>query len=562
MMVSGREKKSRTMMFAFMAALFASFLMIDVMIFNSGKELDPGFMTGKATQTVGSVSVCINKPPTISFSCSNAVIDTLYSCDIDALTDSDQNVILFDNSSFFDINPSTGMISFTPLSSHNGTSRINITAKDNSSCGNNVASAEFVLNVSGAVPIACGDNSCHQSEDCSSCATDCGSCVVSAIGARGSRGLTVIPGNTFSINVDAIKVHLIQGESLQQSFAITNIGEAQLSFTLNLLPAFSFITIDPKIFVLSKGESQDILSLFVIDDNLKPGVYVGELIVKVFPSKGRMIKKSIPVIVEVESSKMLKDVTVEFSSELYELFPGEELSGQVTISSRRSGIPIDAEIEYILKDLRNSVIIRETDHITLTDQASTLKKIRLPDQIAEGQYVFVVQIRVGEDIAVSSKVFRVSNKKERVIEEATIIAERSAQNNFIILVVAVSALAIAGAAVFFTHRRSLLRLENEQKQKIKEGIEAFAVEYKHDMDELRQALSVSSVHEAEQDVEAYLLKLEWYVEEVLGKGFHPDQVRTHLKAHGWSEAHIERALMNVKRKMMDKRVDDLKKMVK
>jgi hypothetical protein len=108
--------------------------------------------TGAATQ--GMVQMCINHEPAINHSCSDsASIGVLYTCDFDAFGDTYQNLTFYDNSSFFIIDPSTRIISFTPLSENAGIHYINITATDNSSCSNYASYLNFTLNITSGLNI-------------------------------------------------------------------------------------------------------------------------------------------------------------------------------------------------------------------------------------------------------------------------------------------------------------------------------------------------------------------------------------------------------------------------
>src|SRR3989344_7460120 len=111
-------------------------------------------IAGASTTTMGYVKLCINRPPEMSMSCgSQAVVSHQYYCDVDA-ADSDNNIIsgiqslLFsDNTALFDINPTTGVIQFTPVSANVNNYTITLMVNDNSTCSNSLDSATLNLSV-------------------------------------------------------------------------------------------------------------------------------------------------------------------------------------------------------------------------------------------------------------------------------------------------------------------------------------------------------------------------------------------------------------------------------
>jgi len=93
----------------------------------------------------GEVNLCINRPPLINFSkCSNFTeVNKLYVCDVDTIDD--DNVTFYDNSSEFNINQTTGVISFTPNSEK--LYSFIISTYDGSNCSNNRDSQIYNLRV-------------------------------------------------------------------------------------------------------------------------------------------------------------------------------------------------------------------------------------------------------------------------------------------------------------------------------------------------------------------------------------------------------------------------------
>lgn len=105
-------------------------------------------VTGSVVTTSAKVSMCVNKPPYINYSCGmRAYLGEIYYCDMNASSDLYQNVTFYDDSNLFDINPITGEILFIPNEYQQGIYYVNITAQDNSSCINDVNSTILTITV-------------------------------------------------------------------------------------------------------------------------------------------------------------------------------------------------------------------------------------------------------------------------------------------------------------------------------------------------------------------------------------------------------------------------------
>jgi len=172
---------------------------------------DRANVTGIAT-TSATLSICINRPPVLALSCdTDATVNVQYTCDVDAsdqdnvITTGIQELTFSDDTDLFNINPSTGIIQFTPNSSQNGATTITITVEDNSTCANKVDSEVYNLTVS---LVSCGDGSCNGAETCSTCETDCGACPAPspAPGSGGGGGGGAAGESSQGCHVDSCKI--------------------------------------------------------------------------------------------------------------------------------------------------------------------------------------------------------------------------------------------------------------------------------------------------------------------------------------------------------------------
>jgi hypothetical protein len=115
----------------------------------------------------------VNEAPVLSSIGSQiATEDELFTLDVDA-TDPENDTLIFNASTtLFTINNETGLINFTPTLSQVGNHTINISVFDGEFYDYEVISLRIVRGP------YCGDNSCSNTESCSTCSEDCGTCPV------------------------------------------------------------------------------------------------------------------------------------------------------------------------------------------------------------------------------------------------------------------------------------------------------------------------------------------------------------------------------------------------
>lgn len=619
-------------------------------------------ITGKVTNE-GSVSMCYNAPPTISYSCSlTAYIGQQFTCDIDAVQNEGETVTFYDYTDLFDINSSTGEIAFTPSSSQEGSHTVNITAIDNSTCSNNKNSTLMTITVTTA-PVGCGDGTCAADEDCSNCAADCGTCPVTEAPSRPSGGgggggvtgfgidftivddkiVTAYVGDkiTFTFNgitphtllvtgvedghiivtadsgepvtallkenkgidingdglddiiiyymsvdengkakfkvtkgegagivgksdqlplqidPESIKVLLRVGTTFEQPLKIKNLGSYDFNIMLTPKSIEKFINISEEEFVMyALWEKEIKLRFFALPDQ-QPGVYTGSILLEAEPSPGRgeTITKSIPVVIEIESKDVLFDATLDIPADYREVMPGEEVRGLVTIFNLRKVNPVEISVDYIIKDMEGNEIAREKDVLSVEEQVSYEKSMMIPEDAAEGDYLFIVQTRYGDSFSTTSQKFIVGKGEAAREEETKKVVEEVQQKYNIALFAGVLVLVVASVFMFMHYRKRLGLIERESRDKVMKRLEDLERRYEK---EFRKVEGIAE----EEEKALGLDRLADYIKEHLDKGFSSEDIHKHLKNHGWQDNHIHHAMKKASKKRMEEEIEGLRKMLK
>lgn len=253
---------------------------------------------------------------------------------------------------------------------------------------------------------ACGDGTCDSIETCSNCAGDCGVCPSAGV-AGGGGGGQAGPGvrKNFGVDVTLIKVLLKEGDSMVQDIRVENTGAATINIEVDPGNLFNMMGIPKRRFTLNPGAVERI-AVVISAVGFDPGVYTGGLTIN-----GEGIIKKIPVIIEVESKKLFFDLSLDVAPEYRFVMPGDELMVQVTLFNLEEIGKVDVGVDYVLKDLEGNVVSTEKDIVAVEKQASFSKRILIPSDLKEGDYVIGVYAVYKNSVGTSSYMFHVGEPR-------------------------------------------------------------------------------------------------------------------------------------------------------
>lgn len=204
-----------------------------------------------------------------------------------------------------------------------------------------------------------------------------------------------------------LKVSLKQGDSSTRVISLSSDegGEAGLEI-INVRG----VTVSEESFILNAGERKQVQVTFD-SKGLDAGVYVGSIII----NSGKDVSV-IPVIFEVESVNNFFDINLDIPPQYTDIAPGEKFIAQVKVFDLTSGGTSEGlgatnvDTEYYLFDLEGKILSSETESIVVDKQARITKTLTIPEDIEEGDYVFVSLVKHKEKIAGSTQLFSVSEK--------------------------------------------------------------------------------------------------------------------------------------------------------
>ena len=264
----------------------------------------------------------------------------------------------------------------------------------------NISQEEGVINLT--ILAICQNGFCTTGENCSTCPQDCGVCPVPVPPPAGGVGGRPAIQPDFEFDINLIKVLVRQGETFKTSFKIKNIEDFSQDFEISLSSSLKgLVFLSENSFSINGGEEKEIFVTISSTLDTLPGGYTGKLEISTFHRT-----KEISVIIEVETVKVIFDVSLEIPPEYRSLFAGEPVLLDVTIFNLGTEEEVIVFVKYLIKDFEGNVIVEEEDFKSVERQISYSRLIDLPI-MPIGDYVAIVEVVYKDSVGTSSEIFRV-----------------------------------------------------------------------------------------------------------------------------------------------------------
>ena len=218
----------------------------------------------------------------------------------------------------------------------------------------------------------------------------------------------------FSLSQNSIKEHLALGTAKTKTITIKNTGNTALNFELSVITINDFVFLSENDFTLNSGQEK-VLEINIIGKKL--GSYFGEIEIV-----ANGIKKSVNVVIEVESEQVLFDVKMDIPSAYKEVEAGKELKAQITLLNVGPARKVDVTTTYLIKDKLGNAIYEATETFAVEKQVSYVKSFKIPKELQPGGYIAIVEVRYENSFAVSSELFRVVPKEavtQKIVKSGT-----------------------------------------------------------------------------------------------------------------------------------------------
>jgi len=224
----------------------------------------------------------------------------------------------------------------------------------------------------------------------------------------GGAGVS-IPELSFSIDQEFLKISVKKNELLKKQIKITNTGSSLLDLIIDLQELKMVISISENSFKLKPGEEKIIDLNLLTGIGVAPGVYVGSILIKA----GEQITKLVKTIIEIESERVLFDISLDIPLRYQTVNPGDEFLVQSTLLNLGGLSDVDVSIEYQIKNSKGETILKEEETVKVGTQASFTKKFIIPDDIALGEYVVIAVVKYQDSVGTSSEAFNIGAREAK-----------------------------------------------------------------------------------------------------------------------------------------------------
>ena len=208
---------------------------------------------------------------------------------------------------------------------------------------------------------------------------------------------------------EILKIKLKQYESFVSSFKVynnyskpveVNIDFDQLKDKIQISNYLDTILIDP-------NKEQDVKFNITAVKETKPGIYTGKIKI----GSGEL-EKEVSIIIEVESRKVLFDVSLSVPSRSKTIYPGGELVISPTIFNLADVPKTELLVTYLIKDFDGNTVQETQEKLMMETQVSFTKTLQLPEDIKTGKYVVSVYVKYKDSFGISSETFDVIEEEK------------------------------------------------------------------------------------------------------------------------------------------------------
>jgi len=222
-------------------------------------------------------------------------------------------------------------------------------------------------------------------------------------GGGGGGGIVVGEKADFSVSLQSIKEKIALGESSERSLTFKNTGDIDLIISLSAEGIEDYMSISDNFLKLAPGEETDVSLSFIAR---RLGAFIGQMV-----AAAEGVEKSVTVILEFISGKVLFDVKLDIPSAYAVISPGDTLKTQMTLINVGSPEKVDVFTTYFIKDLNGNTIHEESETFAVEKQKSFPKSFKIPEGVMLGSYVVIAEVRYADSFAISSHIFNVEERK-------------------------------------------------------------------------------------------------------------------------------------------------------
>ncbi len=259
---------------------------------------------------------------------------------------------------------------------------------------------------------------------------------------------------SFLVAPGLIKLKLKQLDSFGASFAVQSNVDESIILKIDFGQLKDKIKVSHYVDSVTVGPREEKIVRFNITaaEDVVPGLYTGRIIIT---SEDKT--EEVSVIIEVETRRVLFDVSLALPPEFRKAYAGQEITIIPTIFNLADIPKANIELVYLIKDFEGTTVFESKEQISLKSQVSFSKKIKLPEGLKEGKYVVSVYAKYRDSLGVSSETFDIVKKDKFAIIK---------DNIFNIMIILVFIIIIVGVFISIRMQHKTFRtMQIKTKQK-------------------------------------------------------------------------------------------------
>ena len=320
-------------------------------------------------------------------------------------------------------------------------------------------------------------------------------------GGGGGGGSTAI----FEVGPEVVTFNLLSEDEKTGYMQIKNIGSSDISLKVEV-EGVDFIKVGEKNIKLKKGETRIVSLEANTNGKIKPGVYIGEVVVS-----GSGITRSINVIAEVKGKNALFDISLEILPEYKLVTAGERIASLVKLKNiGLRGKAVDVILHVQIVDLEKKVFFEAAEEMLAVETDLTkIKRMVVPEILPSGKYLLIGRIEYANTSAESYDLFDVKGIKVGGESAASEDKKKLVENVSNIVIVGATLVALVGLGLMFytvsKFKKSWmkkLKQWGDQRKKNKLSINPRSVEQKKRL--------IGELEKLNKGYEEGVIKKEWY----------------------------------------------------
>lgn len=217
------------------------------------------------------------------------------------------------------------------------------------------------------------------------------------------EGIEIVQGPSFMLMKDFLEISFLIGDSTVEYLEITNNGLEDLVLEFGITNSLKgFLSLEEVYVPIKSGETSRIPLFFNSISSSSGGLYVGSLTIS-----AAGIKKTVNIIMEVLDKSTLFDVGVRVDKGVK---LGDNVKANITIDNIGIG-KVEVSVRYGIKSFEGELISSGEGIFEVEDYLSLERELPFPASFPPRKYVFFVEVKYGEKLAVASEVFQVGENE-------------------------------------------------------------------------------------------------------------------------------------------------------